>query len=86
MSSLMRRMFFRTGMKGKDQWLVVCEDMKTASLDKIPEVLDRNVHGEELSVKGTVACLGRLECLREVRDWMPMIVNVLPRLCLRHQS
>ena len=58
MSSLTRRMFFRTGMKGKDQWLVVCEDMKTASLDKIPKVLDRKVHGEELSVKGTVACLG----------------------------
>ena len=47
------------GGEGIDKGFVVCDDMKFLSLQKVPEMFDGQVDGEELLVICTVPSLGR---------------------------
>ena len=55
---------------GATKWLVVCKDHKAAPLKEATEVLDREIKGQKLSVKGGVILLGRGQLLREESQWL----------------
>ena len=60
---------------------MIGEDMKGATLQEVLKVLYSQVDRKEFSVKSTVPRLGRLQLLGEVRDGMPLSVDVLLENC-----
>ena len=55
----------RVAVDSATKWLMICIDDKTSSFHVWTKVLDRQIEGEQLSVKSTILPFGRREFLRE---------------------
>ena len=66
MSNLMWSVFVRIGGEGESERFVIGKHIELTTFDKVAEVLDGEVHCQELSIECAVPSFRRTELSREV--------------------
>src|SRR6201990_3543808 len=76
MACFSRRMTFITRLHSEDERLMISQNVKRTSLEKIAEVFGSQIHGQKFPTEGIVPCLSRLEFFRKGKRY-PHLVLVL---------
>src|ERR1700755_142747 len=71
-----RRMTFITRLHSEDERLMISQNVKGTSLEKIAEVFGSQIHGQKFSTEGTVPCLSRLKFFRKEGKRHPHLILV----------
>ena len=77
MSNLTWSVFVGIGGACECERFVIGMHIELATFDKVAEVLDGEVHCQELAIKCAVAGFRRPELSREVGNWLPAVINPL---------
>ncbi len=75
-------MSIRPGRESIDKGLVVCKDVKISPLQKISEMFDGEVYGQEFTIERAIPNLSRFQGLGEEGQRTPLTVDML----LKHRS
>src|ERR1044072_1637709 len=65
MARFSRGMAFMTRLHRESDWLVVRQNVKRTSLEKITKTFSSQIHGQKFPTEGTVPSLSRLEFFLE---------------------
>ena len=67
----------RCRRQGEGQWLVVGNHVEVTPFHKVSEVLDCKIHRQKFAIERTITGLSWAKFLREVRDRLPVPIDLL---------
>src|SRR6201990_735418 len=79
MACFPRGMTFLTRLHSEGDRLMVSQDVKGTTFEKISKVFSSQIHGKKFPTEGTVPCLSRLEFFRKESKKHPHLILVLLR-------
>src|ERR1700755_2366089 len=77
MACCSREMTFLTRLHSEGDGLMVSQNVKRTTLEKVPKVFGSQIHRKKFPTEGTVPCLSRLKFFREKGKRQPHLILVL---------